>query len=214
MRDEGDRPPRSHAGPREGPRERERHGDTARVVEGAAEPAVVVAGDDARRPTPPPSQHADDVRRQRPARKRRLQHDPYPLPRAQASRVLLPDRDCRRPLAVPESVEGPERARRLVVGPALRRGDEERRGAAQAELERDVVGPEPVLAPADKDHAASDLQAFELPPPGPSSDDELAAHPARRRPGDAAERRALVPPPAGLDVRVEQPPPVDRDRPP
>src|SRR5205807_3414758 len=29
--------------------------------------------------------------------------------------------------------------------------------------------------------------------------------------GDAAERRALVPPPAGLDVRVEQPPRVDRD---
>src|SRR5205807_2671836 len=35
--------------------------------------------------------------------------------------------------------------------------------------------------------------------------------PARRRLGDAAERRALVPPPAGLDVRVEQPPRVDRD---
>jgi hypothetical protein len=114
--DESDRPLRLEARLAEGAGQLEGDGDPGRVVEGGAEPAVVVAGHDQRRATAPPGEDPDDVRGLGPAGERRPEHDLDPA--LQLRRVFLADRDARWSLCMPDAVEGAEGIRRLVERPA------------------------------------------------------------------------------------------------
>src|SRR5439155_2718060 len=209
--DERDRSLGAQAGFAEGAGQLESDGDPGRVVEGGAEPAVVVAGDDQRRPAAAAGEDADDVRSLGASGQRCPEHD-FDLA-VQLRRVLLADRHAGRRLLVPDPVEGAERSGRLVVGPAGWAADDHRLRAAQAELETDVVGPEARHLPLDERDLAGDVEPVELLAPAAADGDELSADsfPAGLR--NAAERGALEARAVHeLDERLLQAPAVDRDR--
>ena len=214
MRAEGQRVARARAGLGVCPGNGERGGDAGRVVERTAEPAVVMARHHERRASSPARQDSDHVSGLRSAGQGGLEHDPHPLPLVLAKhpRVVLADRHRRRRAAVPDPVEGPERAGRLVVRPVLARRHDEAERAAQPRLEGDVVRPQPLLDPLDEHDLAGDVESVELPPARAACEDQLRLDPVRPGLGDAPERRAFEALAAGLDIRVHESPRVDRHR--
>ena len=171
-----------------------------------------MTGDDRRRSRSPAGEDPDDVRGLGTLDERRGEDD-ADAAICELGRVLLPDRHARRPLRVPLAVERPERARRLVVGAARRRGDDHRDRAAQAELEPDVVRPQTLDLPIDERHLPGHVEPVELPPSATADAHELPGDALGRRLGDAAERRALEARPAvELHERVLEPPRVDGNR--
>src|SRR5207245_11252855 len=114
-----------------------------------------------------------------------------------------------RRLRVPDAVEGSQRSGCLIVGPALARDDDHRPGAAEAELQADVVRPQGLHLPVHEHDLARDVDAVELPPSTAADVDKLGADAARAGLGHAAERRAVVAPTADLDVGVLQSPRID-----
>ena len=166
VRDEDDRPLGRPVLLRESARERKRDRDCARVVEGGSEPAVMVTADDRRRHVSAPGQDSDDVRSLRAARQRRRQNDTNhrPCMLLESSGVFFADRHAGRRFGVPDAVERPEGLRRLVVRASGRRRHDHCDSAAQAELQADVIRPEPRDFPVDERHLAADVEAVELPP--------------------------------------------------
>ena len=102
------------------------------------------------------------------------------------SGVLFADRDAGRGFCMPDAVECPEGLRRLVVRATGRRRHDHCDSAAQAELQADVIRPEPRDFPVDERDLPADVEAVELPPAASPDDDELR--------GDAASRVSGTPP--------------------
>src|SRR4029077_21003314 len=125
--------------------------------------AIATAGED-----------ADDVRRLRAGCERSGQDDAHvrALVRLQLGSILLADRHARRRFGVPETVEGSECVRRLVVGAPGRGSDDHRGRAAKAQFEADVIWPEPLDPPVDERDLAGNGDAVELLPAASANVDE------------------------------------------
>ena len=163
-------------------------------------------------------QVADDVAARGPGRDRRV-HGHRRLdralrePRAQRVAVAPPDRHHRRRAGVPVAVEAAERARGLVVGPALRGRHEHPGGAAQPELQPDVrrrAGAPCAQSISTSAPRTSSRSRSRAARPAAGVDEPGADAVGRRR-RRAAERgaldRAAV---AGLEPRALEAPAVDR----
>src|SRR6185295_19189590 len=109
--------------------------------------------------------------------------------------------------------ERAEGLRRLVVRATGGRRHDHCHSATQAELQADVIRPEPRDFPVDERHLAADVDAVELSPAASPDDDELRSDAAGGCFGNTAERRAFkAHTVVQLDVRVFEPPRVDGDR--
>ena len=217
VRDERDRALRADARLGERARELERDRDAGRVVERGAEPAVVVAGDDRRcaprrRPGSSPTTFAASALALAAARAGR----PAPLPAVASFGAVL--------LAGSSRTAGPRRARsrrrsraRPAPGrtarPAARRATIAA-GPAQAELEADVVRPEPRDLPLDERDLAARRRAGRAAcgrrgRRATSSPSTPFAPVSGTPPKDAHSTRDPV---RELDVGLLEPPAVDRHR--
>src|SRR5205823_14555433 len=212
VRDEGDRAIELDSAGGERARERQRHRNCARVVERRAEPAVVMPRDDRRRAVATAGEDADDVRRLGARCERRGQDDAYVRValRPQRGSILFADRHTRWRFGVPETVEGSECFRRLVVRAPGRGSDDHRGCAAQAELEPDVVRPQPLDLPVDQRDLAGNGDAVELLPAAPADVDEATfdtVWPRLRNPTEGCALEAVTA--LELDERIEQTPRID-----
>ena len=118
--------------------------------------------------------------RRRAQRRRRERHEPPSQQLSSRAASSLRDRDAGRRFGVPDAVERPKGISRLVVRATGRRRHDHRGGASEAELEADVIRPEPRDFPVDERHLAADVEAVELPPATAPDDDELPWIPPSR----------------------------------
>ena len=197
----------------EGARESERDRDTRRVVERRVEPAVVMAAHDERRAPAAPRQEPDDVGGSARTEAGVDDHaDRLSLVPLETRRVFLAHDREGRCLPVPHRVECPERALCLEPRAARAAEHDDRRRAAEAELEPEVVGPQLLVAPVDEHDLAGHVDGGQLPAPASTNADELPRDAPGRGPGHPSHRDRVVARSARLDPSSAEPPGVDRHR--